>query len=315
MPSRATRERPILARLLTDFVKHEVPDFEFTSIQVNKDYAAALHVDKNNAGTSMIIGLGDYSGGQLWIDEGGRFGRVVDLRNRWFKFDGNIAHGVLPFRGRRYTLVYFTRSALHGGRVGERHDCRDAKRLSSLGFALPRVCPKELHFPPAVVRVEAAHNKFEEFCNHTLRRGGPGRIRLRLRFTDGRIIQVSILSFAPLKTLMEGVAQHFSGTCPQAVQLKVGSFPLLPSDTARGLGLSSKSIIDIVGDDNDQFAEDCGPQAAEVPSLKASLSFPRRNTKRSHRQIDGIRKESLELESPRSKRIKLQVASTDLEEP
>ena len=39
------------------------PEFCFTSVQVNKNYASALHVDKNNCGPSLIVGLGDYSGG------------------------------------------------------------------------------------------------------------------------------------------------------------------------------------------------------------------------------------------------------------
>eukprot|EP00427_Karlodinium_veneficum_P026883 CAMPEP_0169210182 /NCGR_PEP_ID=MMETSP1016-20121227/15075_1 /TAXON_ID=342587 /ORGANISM="Karlodinium micrum, Strain CCMP2283" /LENGTH=384 /DNA_ID=CAMNT_0009287699 /DNA_START=31 /DNA_END=1185 /DNA_ORIENTATION=- len=305
MTSRATRERPNLAKLLTAFVKHEVPDFEFTSIQVNKDYAAALHVDKNNAGTSMIIGLGDYSGGQLWIDDGGQYGRIVDLRNRWFKFDGNNAHGVVPFRGRRYTLVYFTRSATMGGSVGENPESGDAQRLSDLGFALPRACPEELHFPPAVVRVQMAHYKFQEFCIHTLRRGGPGRIRLRLRFSDGCTVQVAVPSSAPLKLLMEGIAERFHDHVSYPLQLMVGSLFVLPSDTPRGLSLSSKCTIDVVNGslaDGDRSPRDGAP----YPSVTSSI--PRRSKTSRRRQIDGLTKGMQDLEPQASKRIKLEVA-------
>ena len=34
--------------------------------QVNKNYSAALHVDKFNLGPSYIVGLGDFTGGALW---------------------------------------------------------------------------------------------------------------------------------------------------------------------------------------------------------------------------------------------------------
>ena len=54
MPSRQTRVRPNLCRLLCAFAAHELPGFCFTSIQVNKDYAAELHVDKKDAGDSHL---------------------------------------------------------------------------------------------------------------------------------------------------------------------------------------------------------------------------------------------------------------------
>ena len=44
------RLRPNLSKTLVDFAKRYVPDFPFTSIQVNKNYLSALHVDKNNLG-------------------------------------------------------------------------------------------------------------------------------------------------------------------------------------------------------------------------------------------------------------------------
>ena len=44
-----------------------VPYFRFTSIQFNKNYAMNKHVDSHNTGVSYIIGLGDYTGGELLI--------------------------------------------------------------------------------------------------------------------------------------------------------------------------------------------------------------------------------------------------------
>eukprot|EP00439_Symbiodinium_sp_Y106_P033725 s692_g4.t1 len=109
---------------------------------VNKDYAAELHVDQKDAGDSRILGLGSYIGGQLWVDDAshGQRGRIADIRGRWLGFDGNLPHKVLPFSGRRYTLVYF--SKLRGWSVGHNPQSPHAKLLVELGFPLPTTPPR-----------------------------------------------------------------------------------------------------------------------------------------------------------------------------
>ena len=64
-----SRRSPWLTRLLAAFCHKENPSFKFTSIQVNKNYASRPHVDRNNLGESLIIGLGNYTGGDLWTHE------------------------------------------------------------------------------------------------------------------------------------------------------------------------------------------------------------------------------------------------------
>lgn len=125
-----TRQFPWLTQLLAAFCRKEQPHFKFTSIQVNVDYASKPHVDRNNLGASFIIGLGNYTGGKLWVhDDIGRkphtldedivlapmykkrdtyFGSEINIRNRWTRFDGNRLHFTRPFNGVRYSLVYFT---------------------------------------------------------------------------------------------------------------------------------------------------------------------------------------------------------------
>jgi hypothetical protein len=57
-----------LTYLLVEFARRALPkDFAFTSIQVNKNYVSAMHVDKGNMGPSYIVGVGDYTAGKLWI--------------------------------------------------------------------------------------------------------------------------------------------------------------------------------------------------------------------------------------------------------
>jgi len=125
-----SRRHPWLTRLLAAFCHREQPNFKFTSIQVNVNYASRPHVDRNNLGASYIIGLGKYTGGALWVhkDDGNKahtledevtlapmynkgdtyMGSDTNIQGRWTQFNGNRLHLTRPFQGTRYSLVYFT---------------------------------------------------------------------------------------------------------------------------------------------------------------------------------------------------------------
>ena len=64
-------DRPLLTQLLGRFGRQSVPGFPFTSIQVNKNYESAMHVDQNNLGDSYIVGVGDYKAGALYVHQRG----------------------------------------------------------------------------------------------------------------------------------------------------------------------------------------------------------------------------------------------------
>ena len=92
-----------LAKLLCDYIKKEHPDFSFTSIQLNSG-SSALHVDTMNQGKSMIMSLGEHTGGQLYM-----YPRtVLDIKNHLQEIDGLLPHMTLPFEGERFSIVYFT---------------------------------------------------------------------------------------------------------------------------------------------------------------------------------------------------------------
>lgn len=156
--SAGSNDHPWLTRLLSDFLHDQHPDFPFTSIQVNKDYASRPHVDKNNVGSSLIIGFGEYEGGQTWVqdDDGteeltvgediisphnyrkGRTykGKFLDIKDRLVEFDGNRLHYTTPFTGERYSLVFFTcdRYREASAEVREKH--------SDAGFRFAWSCPR-----------------------------------------------------------------------------------------------------------------------------------------------------------------------------
>lgn len=126
-----SRRYPNVTKLLTQYLQDNPPlelppgeRFEFTTICVNKNYAAKRHRDKNNVGISVVKSLGDFTGGRLryWSRDPGE--RVVkddqlhrldpndaewyDVRERFRLVDGRCAHEVEPFVGNRYSLVFFT---------------------------------------------------------------------------------------------------------------------------------------------------------------------------------------------------------------
>jgi len=102
-PSKWNRKFPRLYKLLKRFMDVYHPEFEYTTIQLNKNFQCLPHVDKYNVGPSYIIALGDFTGGELFVD-----GQLYNIRNRWKKFDGRKEHYVAPFQGERYSLVFFT---------------------------------------------------------------------------------------------------------------------------------------------------------------------------------------------------------------
>ena len=101
--SLAARLRPNLTKTLVNFARKNCPKFKFTSIQVNKNYLSALHVDGNNLGPSKIVGVGRYKDGGLWTMKG-----ALDCKHKWESFDGNMPHATLPYKGTRYTLIFFS---------------------------------------------------------------------------------------------------------------------------------------------------------------------------------------------------------------
>ena len=81
------------------------PDFKYTSITVNKNFQTSPHYDSSNIGMSMIISIGDYTGGELLVE-----GNIIDIHNKKFYFDGSKQlHSTMPFDGERYSIIYFTR--------------------------------------------------------------------------------------------------------------------------------------------------------------------------------------------------------------
>ena len=86
-----------------------ITDIPFKSICINKNTIAEPHVDRNNRGVSCIVGLGDYTGGELVLKGNADCDdSKVSIHKNPIEFDGSkIIHYSLPFEGTRYSIIYF----------------------------------------------------------------------------------------------------------------------------------------------------------------------------------------------------------------
>jgi hypothetical protein len=77
---------------------------------VNCNAQFTPHVDSGRGSgqtLSMIVGLGDYSGGTLRVE-----GDSLDIQYKPLVFDGwKLRHWTNPFAGERFSLVWFTPEA------------------------------------------------------------------------------------------------------------------------------------------------------------------------------------------------------------
>jgi hypothetical protein len=105
----ANTNHPKLFDLLIKYGNLICPDeYEYNAITVNRDMKANKHTDGSNSGKSIISGLGDFDGGELYVYYDDK--KVpYNLKKHICIFNGALlAHRTAPFSGRRYTLVYYS---------------------------------------------------------------------------------------------------------------------------------------------------------------------------------------------------------------
>lgn len=108
--TKSTKESEIckkLAGYLTELLIKYIPDAEFTTIQVIKmkdGGKMSMHIDKKNVGLSYALSCGEYEGGNLWTFDDGE----INTHNKIVTFDATKPHQPLPFRGERYSIIWYT---------------------------------------------------------------------------------------------------------------------------------------------------------------------------------------------------------------
>eukprot|EP00927_Polykrikos_kofoidii_P078335 TRINITY_DN7516_c0_g1_i1.p1 TRINITY_DN7516_c0_g1~~TRINITY_DN7516_c0_g1_i1.p1 ORF type:complete len:480 (+),score=52.83 TRINITY_DN7516_c0_g1_i1:75-1514(+) len=142
--SNSTHGSEHVVRLLCQWLQDQLgrDQFPFTSISINKGYAAAVHRDKGNKGPSAARAIGNFRGGEL------RYWRAIpanvdlralrkadsvllDSRHGVAFFDGNRPHGVEDFTGERFSAVFFTAN------MYQRASAAVCKKLKSFGIQWP----------------------------------------------------------------------------------------------------------------------------------------------------------------------------------
>lgn len=103
MASRYNTKYAELYEACCKMIEAHNPDFKWNCIQINKNQRCAPHKDTNNEGMSIIIGLGNYTGGWLVVND-----VPIKIKDKFVEFDGKQTHYTKPFRGTRYSIIFFT---------------------------------------------------------------------------------------------------------------------------------------------------------------------------------------------------------------
>jgi len=106
-------ENPELEDIFKEFSSYHFPHFDWIQIQLNKDYISPPHYDSSNVGESIIIGLGDYTGGELCIDRKSYI-EEIDIKHKVYQFNGSTyKHWAKPkTSGARISVVFFNSKCL-----------------------------------------------------------------------------------------------------------------------------------------------------------------------------------------------------------
>jgi len=164
----ATKRYPNFISLVTSYLTSrlapEVKDFKFTSLNLNCNYAAKRHRDGNNFGPSMIKAFGEFSGGVLSVfpndDKSKELEQLPEsdraecnIKENLAMFNGNSAHEVSDFTGKRLSIVYFTASCHAKAKPA------DIAELTKLGFPYPAPNENPFSWLPAPAGYKSSAKK------------------------------------------------------------------------------------------------------------------------------------------------------------
>jgi hypothetical protein len=103
------KKYPDLLKALIDFGNAVVPvGFSYSAITLNVGVLANKHIDSQNSGISYIIGIGDFTGGNIMVWDNDGNSKDYDLKDKPIGFNGGLLyHQTTPFTGERYTIIYY----------------------------------------------------------------------------------------------------------------------------------------------------------------------------------------------------------------
>ncbi len=99
---------PELKEIFKEYASIWFNDFEWTQVQMNKNFRTPPHKDSKNIGESIIVGIGDYTGGELVIQDDKEKEIEVNINLAPCIFNGSqLTHYTKDWVGTRYSLVFF----------------------------------------------------------------------------------------------------------------------------------------------------------------------------------------------------------------
>ena len=105
-------EHPELKAIFKEYANIYFPDFQYISVQMNKNFRIKKHTDSMNMNESVLCCFGDYTGGETCVDYDGEIIKY-EPRDKPVMFNGSkYTHWVEPFVGTRYSLVFFSNAYL-----------------------------------------------------------------------------------------------------------------------------------------------------------------------------------------------------------
>lgn len=103
-----SKKYPHVMTLFKEFIDSHYRDFEFKSVYVNRNTVCKKHLDSKNTGTSLLVGLGSYTGGETILYNKDGVESKFNINTHSLIFNGSkIPHSSEPFEGTRYSLVFF----------------------------------------------------------------------------------------------------------------------------------------------------------------------------------------------------------------
>jgi hypothetical protein len=108
----ANKRHPEVLKALIEFGNTLVPKgWKYTTMTVNEGVKAKKHTDGQNVGFSVIVALGDFTGGGLYVFEPDGTGKqLLDIRKPKMFNGAVLPHQTQPFKGKRYTIIYYNQA-------------------------------------------------------------------------------------------------------------------------------------------------------------------------------------------------------------
>tara|TARA_R110000824_G_scaffold299691_1_gene487738 strand:+ start:84 stop:650 length:567 start_codon:yes stop_codon:yes gene_type:complete len=103
-------QHPELKHIFRTFADFHFKDFEWTQVQMNKNFACGPHFDSTNIGESVLCTFGDFTGGNTAIEVQVIPEKILSesCKDKPICFNGSkYKHWVEPWDGTRYSLVFF----------------------------------------------------------------------------------------------------------------------------------------------------------------------------------------------------------------